>query len=411
MTKLSKKLFLVLTSILTFTLFSILFIFNYQDYQREYKSIESILKRTNIIPKKNDEEFSRINSNQVDDVPSEPKSNTERKIFVDSIVYTVTIKDNQVKNIVNHTENDLIEAEITKIANNILTKEENYKIGNLYFEKYSYSKKENILTIVDNKIVRERLLSNLTTSLIIFISIEIIIILISLKLTKWLIKPVDESFQKQKQFIEDASHELKTPITVILANAEMIEPTKDNKKWLDNIKSETERMSKLVYDLLSLARLEKDSQEFTTINLSNLLEKAILPLESLMFENDIKLEYHLDDSINYSCHPDQIKQLLVILLDNAIKHSTKKGKIIVNLKNIKNEIIIEVKNKGKAIPQSDYERIFERFYRGDSSRNRDSNRYGLGLAIAKKIVLNHNGKISVSCADGYTTFKIVFKQG
>ena len=383
MTKLSKKLFLVLTSILTFTLFSILFIFNYQDYQREYKSIESILKRTNIIPKKNDEEFSRINSNQVDDVPSEPKSNTERKIFVDSIVYTVTIKDNQVKNIVNHTENDLIEAEITKIANNILTKEENYKIGNLYFEKYSYSKKENILTIVDNKIVRERLLSNLTTSLIIFISIEIIIILISLKLTKWLIKPVDESFQKQKQFIEDASHELKTPITVILANAEMIEPTKDNKKWLDNIKSETERMSKLVYDLLSLARLEKDSQEFTTINLSNLLEKAILPLESLMFENDIKLEYHLDDSINYSCHPDQIKQLLVILLDNAIKHSTKKGKIIVNLKNIKNEIIIEVKNKGKAIPQSDYERIFERFYRGDSSRNRDSNRYGLGLAIAK----------------------------
>lgn len=190
----------------------------------------------------------------------------------------------------------------------------------------------------------------------------------------------------------------------------MIEQDDKNHKWLENIKSETDRMNKLVIDLLSLARLEKDKNEYSTINLSKLIEKTLLPLESLMYENNIKLDYQLDDTIEYNCNQEQIKQLLVILLDNAIKHSSKKGKIIVNLEKFKNDIIIEVKNKGKAIPEEERTKIFERFYRGDQSRNRDSNRYGLGLSIAKGIVNNHNGKITILCNEGYTTFKIVLKQ-
>ena len=109
------------------------------------------------------------------------------------------------------------------------------------------------------------------------------------------------------------------------------------------------------------------------------------------------------------CNSVQIKQLIAILLDNAIKHSEENGEINVFLGKQKNDIVLSVSNKGKEIPKEIRDKIFERFYRADESRHRESNRYGLGLAIAKNIVVNHNGKISVDCVGGYTTFKVVFK--
>lgn len=407
MKKLNKKLFIVICGILTLFLLSILTIFNYQDYQREYKSIENILNRMDNIHEKIDSQDFKLNN----EPKPELSKSTDKKIFIDSLVYTIRLENTKVKEVISHTENGLTNDEVIDVTNNILLKANtNFKIGILYFDKYSYSLKNNVLILVDNDMAKERILSTLKISIIIFIILESIIIIVSLKLTKWIIKPVEESFFKQKQFIEDASHELKTPLAVIQANAEMIEQDDKNHKWLENIKSETDRMNKLVIDLLSLARLEKDKNEYSTVNLSKLIEKTLLPLESLMYENNIKLDYQLDDTIEYNCNQEQIKQLLVILLDNAIKHSSKKGKIIVNLEKFKNDIIIEVKNKGKAIPEEERSKIFERFYRGDQSRNRDSNRYGLGLSIAKGIVNNHNGKITILCNEGYTTFKVVLKQ-
>ena len=129
-----------------------------------------------------------------------------------------------------------------------------------------------------------------------------------------------------------------------------------------------------------------------------------------MYEKNIKLEYDIEEEIKFNFNSDQIKQLVTILLDNAIKHSTKDGQINVNLKSNKDSIILDVINKGDSIKEGEEQKIFERFYRGDESRNRDSNRYGLGLAIAKNIVENHNGKISASSKDGYTTFTVKFKK-
>lgn len=408
MKKLNKKLLLVIFGILTMFLLSILIIFNYQDYKREYKSVENILNRMNGEPFKKVKDFDNIE--KIDNIGIEKE--LEDKIFMDSLVYTVIIENNEIKDIFSHfiTEENKDIYNISVIAENILKKDRKYKIGNLYVNRYSYIVDDNKITIIDNSITRERLFSKIFTSLIIFILLEIVIVIVSNILTKWIMKPVEDTLNKQKQFIEDASHELKTPISVVLANAEMIEVDEKNEKWIDNIKSESLRMDKLVYDLLSLARLENESKELIQINLSNLIEKTMLPLESLMYENDIKLDYHLDEDIYFKCDQERIKQLLVILLDNAIKHSTKKGKIIVNLSKVKNEVVIEVKNNGKEIPLDLRDKIFERFYRGDKSRNRDENRYGLGLAIAKGIVDSHKGKISVFCADGYTTFKVVFKQ-
>ena len=151
-----------------------------------------------------------------------------------------------------------------------------------------------------------------------------------------------------------------------------------------------------------------DKPELKPIVLANRL-KTILTFESLIYENNLKINYDIKDNLKLKCDSDKMKQLITILLDNAIKHSYKKSTIRVNLYKEKDNIILEVINRGEEIPKSERNKIFERFYKADKSRNRNENRYGLGLAIAKNIVTMHNGKINVTCSGGYTTFTCTFK--
>jgi signal transduction histidine kinase len=267
------------------------------------------------------------------------------------------------------------------------------------------------MVIIDNENTNSVLLKTLLISTGILLLIELLILLISTKLTNWIIKPVQESFDKQKQFIADASHELKTPLAVIMASSEALESNPDEKKWLENIRSESDRMNKLICDLLELAKSESidDRSEFAVGNLSKTVEKSVLTFEGIMFEKGIALEDNIEDNIEIEMNEYKIKQLMSILIDNAIKHSESGGKITVELKKEK-DIVISVSNTGEGIPKGDEERIFERFYRADEARNRNENRYGLGLAIAKNIALSHNGTISASSENGVTTFKTVFKK-
>jgi signal transduction histidine kinase len=397
MNKLKNKVFSVIFSILTGSLLIVLLIFNIQAYHKEYNNIVN--------------NFDRLKNEPIK-YKDQNRTNTmkEKPMFIDTKVYTVIFKDDDIS-ITNHSyEEDDIE-DIEEYAKKIISKKNSgIYIGNLYLNDYSYKFIDNnTLIIIDNSTSQGEIYSLLKTSLIILVLAEVLIIYVSIKLTRWIIKPVIESFERQKQFIADASHELKTPISVIMANSEMIETTSKNKKWLDNIKSESERMNKLVMSLLDLARLEQDSSKetYSQVDLSKLVEKTILPFESIMYDNNIKLEYNIDDSVKYFCNEEQIKQLIVILVDNAIKHSDKKGNIIVNLLKNKNEIVIDVKNKGEEIKPGEEEKIFERFYRADESRNRNQNRYGLGLSIAKKIVEAHDGKIKAFSKDNYTTFEVI----
>lgn len=316
--------------------------------------------------------------------------------------------------VINYSTNDVSDEEIKTIAEKIVEENiiTNLKVGNLYFDKYSYSfiRNTNILVIIDNSNAQEKLMQILKTSILTFVILEIAIIIVSKKLTNWIIEPVVDAFDKQKQFIADASHELKTSLAVIIASSEALENEPEEKKWLLNIKNESERMNNLISDLLNLAKSENEVKEqHINENLSKIVEKSILTFESLIYEKNINLDYKIDDNIFFSCNENQIKEVIGILLDNAIKHSPLKGEIKINLKKEKGNIVLTVTNKGDEIPKEEQEKIFERFYRVDESRNRNENRYGLGLAIAKNIVTNHNGKISVNCENGHTTFKIVFK--
>jgi signal transduction histidine kinase len=170
-------------------------------------------------------------------------------------------------------------------------------------------------------------------------------------------------------------------------------------------------MAKLVKDLLNLASSEKELELVkTNINLSSLIEKSVLTFESVFFEHDIKYIYNIEPNIIFNCNEEQIKQLMSILIDNAIKHTEHKGEVIINLNKNNKDIILEVKNLGEPIKREDEKKIFERFYKCDDSRNRNSNNYGLGLAIAKNIVESHSGKISASSNNSYTTFKVIWSQ-
>lgn len=404
MKKLRFKIFSILLIILTIFILTLLIIFNVELYQREANDIKSNMERIENIHNN----FYIVNDNVIID------GDNIKPLFIDTNVYVVMLDSRyNITNIISYTNDGLSNSDIIKLTVEFLSTNKKYDIGNLYTDRYSYSlTNKNNLIIMDNTYVNNKLSYYFRTSILIFILLEIIIIYVSNLLTKRLIKPVMESFAKQKQFIIDASHELKTPLAIITASAESLELEPKEKKWLDNIKSESERMNKLVTDLLDLAKSENmdNKVHYSVNNLSKIIEKTSLTFESLIYENKLTMENNIEDNIMFNCNPDKMKQLLGILLDNAIKHSLEESKITVSLYNDKNNIILEVKNRGDPIPKEDQEKIFDRFYRVDESRNRNNNRYGLGLAIAKNIVTSHNGKITVNCKNGYTTFKVIFKQ-
>ena len=339
---------------------------------------------------------------------------SQRRIYLGFTLYTVILDDTgNYQGVINHTSNDEIDEEyIQKIANKIISNhKEDMHIGNLFTNKYAYIfTVDNTLIIMDNSETNSMLVNLLITNTLLILLCEAAIFIFTYLITKWIITPVNKSFEKQKIFVADASHELKTPLSVIIASTDAYFNDK-NDKWVKNIKSESERMIKLVTELLDLAKTEQEQDVVLEQNdLSDIVEGSILTFESLFYDNNIKLKYDIEKDIKMFCNENQIIELMSILIDNAIKHCSEKGKVLVNLNKKNKQIILEVKNTGQPIKKEDEEKIFERFYKVDSSRNRNSNNYGLGLAIAKNIVEKHNGEISAHSSNGYTTFKVIWNQ-
>ncbi|GAA0123838.1 MAG: GHKL domain-containing protein [Clostridium argentinense] len=246
----------------------------------------------------------------------------------------------------------------------------------------------------------------------------IILLLISMYFANRTIKPIKEVFEKQKQFITDASHELKTPLTIIKTNTALVlsnseETVKSQSKWIGYINSQTDRMSKLIDDMLSLAKLDNPQHKvcFSSFDISKTLENILLSFEAVIYENDIELDFNINKNIFINGEKESIKKLFNILMDNAIKNTPSRGKISVKLDCDKSKIEVEVKNTGEGISKEHIDKIFERFYRVDDSRNRESGGYGLGLSIAKSIVNEHNGNIYVkSNINEYTSFIVELPQ-
>lgn len=248
------------------------------------------------------------------------------------------------------------------------------------------------------------------TTIIIGIIAFLFIALLTFFLSKKSIQPVKTAFEKQKQFISDASHELKTPLTIISANTDVLADEIGDNKWLEYIRSQTDRMNILVNDLLNLTRLENNTAAviFTDFNLSKAVENTALPFECQAFEMNRTLEIDIQDNIVINGSEQHIKQMAAIFIDNALKYSNEGGKVRVSLKTQNDKPVLSVYNTGMGINESEKDKIFERFYRIDDSRARTTGGYGLGLAIAKTIIDKHKFKVSIDNTEGVSVCFNIF---
>lgn len=271
-------------------------------------------------------------------------------------------------------------------------------------ESYSYLKKgfgyNNKIVLISRAYQQEVLLNLFEVFIFVGLISLIVLFLISIYFTNKTIIPLEETFIKQKQFIADASHELRTPLTIIKTNISLLEENKKNtiesqEKWIRYIDSQANRMSTLINEMLILANLDMNNNigKFANLNLSKLLNNMLLIFEVVIFENGLILNEDIDDDIFIVGQKEQIKKLISILIDNAIKYTNKGGSISVTLKLDKNKVKLIVKNTGEGIANEHLEKIFERFYRIDTSRGRETGGYGLGLSIAKSIVEDCKGRI------------------
>lgn len=240
------------------------------------------------------------------------------------------------------------------------------------------------------------------------VSLLIVFILVSL-LSRRAIKPVIENMEKQKQFITDAGHEIKTPLAIISANADVLELDTGKSEWIDSIRNQTKRLNSLVKSLLELSKVDegKATMNMCMFSISDIIEHTVEDFQPIAKKLDKNLVSEITPKLSIKGDCESIARLAGILIDNALKYSDENGTITVTLTHNNKGTILAVKNTGCTLKQNELSRLFDRFYRADSSRSRETGGYGIGLSLAKAIVEAHKGKISAKVTDGIITFKAI----
>lgn len=399
---------MTLVSLVLIVVFVLLYISN---YSRAYKDSTRFLEKLLEVPESYSTVEPKHNAPPGTDIKS-PKHN-------DKDFYSFVVEINPQRDILNQrSDNDYLDPNLmtTALKKVNLDKTDRGVLPGLdlcYLVKTTPTGYRIAFTDISGD--RKGLFILMLTGIFIFIGALIAFFFISLFLARYTLKPVEEAWKKQQHFIADASHELKTPLTVILATSSLLansQPAlaKEQNKWNHIVETEATRMQKLVEDLLFLARTNQAESQIpqTPINFGDLVENACLLFEPVVFEAGQNLNVNLSGDFILKGHEDRLKQLVMILIDNALKHGCQGQDIHISLYcQGTPEAILKVQNDGSIIPAEDLPHLFDRFYRADKSRNRNKQTHGLGLSIAKEIIKQHKGKINVtSDAVEGTTFTI-----
>lgn len=317
------------------------------------------------------------------------------------------------------SETDEQNASVTAAAEEIISRtsesEGNVSAGGI---SYRYKLRETeggkIIVLLD----RTDELSTLRRLLFILLGIFVlalgVIFLLSILLSKWAVIPIEDAWNRQRVFFSNASHELKTPLTVINANLDVITSNPDDTiakqgKWFGYIRCEAEKMSRLINEMLYLSREERTDNPpvMAELDLSEAAEGVCLAMEALAFERGKVISSDIESGIRVKGDREGLVRMINILIDNAVNHSSEHSDIIVSLKKSrKNKVRLTVSNKGTPIPPEELERIFDRYYRTDASRSSCSGGFGLGLAIAKAIAEKHGGSITAESDENRTAFTV-----
>jgi len=447
--RLKTKFILINMALVTFVLVIVLtvnLISTYQVEKREiYSSLDRVLEINNKTfnqnpgefstnpegnepPEQNPGEFS-TNPNEGGQSEQNPiengkeERNTNPNMFDNELpqiyAFSVTVDNNG--EIINTFafNSEMSETDIKKAVNRVL--ENKNESGTIKEYELIYKLKN----IEENKIqisfsslksLNEKMSRTFMVSLLIFVVGFSLLFLVSFILSSYAIKPISVAWEKQKRFIADASHDLKTPLTVILANCNILESHKEERineeiKWIESTKEESAKMKGMVENMLDLSKTEnlKDKLVLSDVNISNVVDECSMKMDSLAFESGTSIDVDTEKDIIINSNVDALSKLFSILLDNAIKYAKKESIIKINLVKKKKEVIFSINNQGEKISEKDIPHLFDRFYRTDESRTESG--YGLGLSIAKNIVdaLNANIKVESSDEKG-TTFTVTFKQ-
>jgi len=286
------------------------------------------------------------------------------------------------------------------------------KNGRGWLDNYRYKVFQNDLStgvvFIDGSMNRSSLTQSMTIAGLVLLSSAALVLILIFIFSKRAVCPIAESYEKQKQFVTDANHELKTPLTLILANLDIAEAELGKNEWLDDIRAEGHRMTELVGQLVSLSRMDEDSYALNieNVELGKLVDNTVSEFEPLAKDREKTLLSRVDTGI--ICRGDEalLSRLVGILMDNAIKYCDTGGDILVTLQKGK-RVILTVENTYSAVGELELHRLFDRFYRADKARKFIGG-YGVGLSIAKAIAQKHKGEITAYKKDStHIGFKIV----
>lgn len=303
-------------------------------------------------------------------------------------------------------ENTLVEA-VTQV---LATGEESGVLESLHMRFYRQDGPLSVrIAFMDSTLEQATLRSLVSVCLLIGGGALLVLLVLSWFLSGFISRPVARTWKNQQQFISDASHELKTPLTVILSSADLLQESAqpEQRQYVDNILAESRRMKSLVADMLTLSRAERsrDAAPFAPVDLSDLVTNAALRFEPVAFEAGHALLYDIQNGLTLSGDGQQLDQLLDILLDNAVKYAAPGGDIRLTLDAAGKNALLTVSNSGQPIPADKLPHLFDRFYRVDDARTGAAG-FGLGLAIAQQLAQRHRGHITVASDAQSTRFTI-----
>lgn len=301
----------------------------------------------------------------------------------------------------------ITEEQAVEYAKKVINGDARGWVDNYRYKIYTTSSGNGVV-FVDGSLNRSALMQSMTIAGFVLISCAALVLILIFLLSKNAVKPIAESYEKQKQFVTNANHELKTPLTLILANLDIAETELGQSEWLDDIRAEGHRMTELVNQLVALSRMDEENQEIniSDVYLGDLVADTVAEFEPLARDREKNIISDIDKDITYCGDEGLLHRLVGILLDNAIKYCDIGGEISVTLHRGR-RVILTVENTYSAIEDIELNRLFDRFYRADKSRKFIGG-YGVGLSIAKAIVEKHKGEITAYKKDDtHIGFKIV----
>lgn len=310
------------------------------------------------------------------------------------------------------TENisSVTEEEAKQYAEKVLAKQREKGWLSSFRYKIEETESGKTVTFVDGSMNLSMTASTVFTVCAVLFASFFVVFLLIVFFSKRAVKPIAESYEKQKQFITDANHELKTPLTLILANLDIVESETGENEWLSDIRCESERMSALVNQLVTLTRMDegRKNMQLETFDISEMLCEVCADFSAIAEQKNKRLKVSAEQNINYNGDKNALRRLFAILLDNAVKYCDDGGDISVTLTGGKH-ITVCVENSYAEVEKTELDRLFDRFYRSDKSRTYDGS-FGIGLSVAKAIVQNHRGKIVAYKRDSeHIGFKIILK--